>query len=75
MIDKLSYDEVFDIAQELKAQAEIIDSLVKNRNIQELTDFAATVEGYTKFLENTIEINRDADDALADLKDQLNKGL
>ena len=75
MIDKLSYDEVFDIAQELKAQAEIIDSLVKNRNIQELTDFAATVEGYTKFLENTIEINRDADAALADLKDQLNKGL
>ena len=75
MIDKLSYDEVFDIAQELKAQAEIIDSLVKNRNIQELTDFAATVEGYTKFLENTIEINRDADEALADLKDQLNKGL
>ena len=75
MIDKLSYDEVFDIAQELKAQAEIIDSLVKNRNIQELTDFAATVEGYTKFLENTIEINRDADDALADLKNQLNKGL
>lgn len=71
MIDKLSYDEVMDIAQELKAQAEIIDSLLKNRNIQELADFSATVEGYSKFLENTIEINRDADEALQDLKDQI----
>ena len=71
MIDKLSYDEVMDIAQELKAQAEIIDSLLKNRNIQELADFSATVEGYSKFLENTIEINRDADEALQELKDQI----
>ena len=71
MIDKLSYDEVMDIAQELKAQAEIIDSLLKKRNIQELADFSATVEGYSKFLENTIEINRDADEALQDLKDQI----
>ncbi len=71
MIDKLSYDEVMNIAQELKAQAEIIDSLLKNRNIQELADFSATVEGYSKFLENTIEINRDADEALQELKDQI----
>ncbi len=73
MIDKLTYDEVIEIAQELRKQAEIIDNLVKNRNMQELSDFAATVEGYTKFLENTIEINRDADEALQDLKNSLNK--
>lgn len=67
MIDKLKYEEVLLISKELKKQAEIIDKLAQNRNIQELNDFAATVEGYSKFLENTIEINKDADKALSEL--------
>jgi hypothetical protein len=71
MIDKLSYDEIMTISKELKEQAEIIDKLVSVRNIQELKDFAATVEGYSKYLENTIEINKDADLALEDLKKQV----
>lgn len=71
MIDKLSYNEVLAISKGLKAQAEIIDRLAKDKSIQELIDFAATVEGYSKFLENTIEINKDADNALKDLKSQL----
>ena len=68
MIDKLSYDEVQTISAELKKLADIIMKLVEDRHIQELQDFAATVEGYSKFLENTIEINKDADNALKDLK-------
>jgi hypothetical protein len=71
MIDKLSYDEIMAISKNLKEQAEIISKLIENRNIQELSDFAATVEGYSKFLENTIEINKDADKALEELKSQL----
>jgi hypothetical protein len=71
MIDKLSYDEIMAISKDLKEQAEIISKLIENRNIQELSDFAATVEGYSKFLENTIEINKDADKALEELKSQL----
>ena len=71
MIDKLSYDEVQTIAKELKTQANIVESLGKSRNIQELIDFSATVEGYSKFLENTIEINIDADNALKDLKSKI----
>ena len=53
---------------ELKKLADIIMKLADGRHIQELQDFAATVEGYSKFLENTIEINKDADNALKDLK-------
>ncbi len=68
MIDKLSYDEVQTISAELKKLADIIMKLADGRHIQELQDFAATVEGYSKFLENTIEINKDADNALKDLK-------
>ncbi|MCI8460193.1 MAG: hypothetical protein HFE81_02235 [Bacilli bacterium] len=71
MIDKLSYEDILTISKELKEQAAIIDKLVQNRNIQELKDFAATVEGYSKFLENTIEINKDADKALSELISQI----
>ena len=67
MIDKLTYDQVLAISKDLKTQADIIDELASTRNIQELRDFAATVEGYSKFVENTVEINRDADIALKDL--------
>lgn len=75
MIDKLTCEEILAISKDLKKQAEIIDELVKNRNIQELKDFAATVEGYSKFLENTIDINKDADIALAELASSLKKNF
>ncbi len=75
MIDKLTYEEVLAISKGLKQQAEIIDILVKDRDIQDLKDFAATVEGYSKFLENTIEINKDADKALAELTNRLKKNF
>ena len=71
MIDKLTYDQVLNISQELKKQVEIINKLLEDKNITELTDFTATVEGYSKYLENTIEINRDADNALKELKEQI----
>ena len=73
MIDKLSYDDVLKISQELKKESDIIKELASKRNIKEIIDFAATVEGYSKFLENIVSINKDADEALMDLKKQLNK--
>ena len=47
MIDKLSYEDILTISKGLKEQAAIIDKLVQNRNIQELKDFAATVESFS----------------------------
>lgn len=67
MIDKLTYDQVLAIAKELKDQAQIIEGLLENRSIQDLKDFSSTVEGYSKFLENTVELNKDADKALSSL--------
>ncbi len=72
MIDKLTYDQILTISKELAKQSEIVDNLVKDRGIQELKDFAATVEGYSKFLETTVQMNKDADKALEELK-KLNK--
>lgn len=71
MIDKLTYDDFLTVSNELKKQAAIVSELSKKRNISDLVDFAATVEGYSKFLENTVEINKDADCALQGLKDQI----
>lgn len=74
MIDKLTYDQVLTISKELAKQSEIIDNLVKDKEIQELKDFAATVEGYSKFLETTVQMNKDADKALEELKKSNKKG-
>ncbi|MBR3146045.1 MAG: hypothetical protein IKF47_02150 [Bacilli bacterium] len=71
MIDKLSYDDVLKISQELKKESDIIKDLATKRNIKEIIDFASTVEGYSKFLENTVSINKDADEALLGLKELL----
>ena len=71
MIDKLSYDDVLAISQELKKKSDVIRELASKRNIKEIVDFASTVEGYSKFLENTVSINKDADEALKGLKEQL----
>ena len=68
MVGKLTYDQVLEIAKDLRTQVEIIERLLENRDLPELNDFTATVEGYSKFLENSVEINKDADIALAELK-------
>ena len=68
MVGKLTYDQVLEIAKNLREQVEIIERLLVNRDLQELHDFTATVEGYSKFLENSVEINKDADNALIGLK-------
>ncbi len=68
MIDKLSYTDIINISKDLKQQIGIIENLIADKDVPELADFIATVEGYSKFLENTIEINKDADAALDDLR-------
>lgn len=73
MIDKLSYDDVLLISQELKKESDIIKDLASKRKLKDIEDFASTVEGYSKFLENTVGINKDADEALKDLKSKINK--
>ena len=67
MIGKLTYDQILEVSKDLREQADIISSLVRNKDNQELLDFAATVEGYSKYLETTVQINKDADTSLMDL--------
>ena len=69
MIDKLSYNEVLAISKELSTQIEIVSKLIAEKDMSDLSDFVATVEGYSKFLETTVHMNQDADEALKDLKE------
>lgn len=70
MIDKLSYDQMLQISKDLNEQAEKIQKMAEARELMDLVDFASTVEGYSKFLENTVELNRDADNALKELREK-----
>ena len=67
MIGKLTYDQLLNFAKEIRNEAMIVEDLSREREIQDLVEFADKVEAYAKFLENTVELNKDADKAIADL--------
>ena len=48
MIDKLTYDEVQTVSNELKNLAKKIEKLIEGKGSSQLEDFVATVEGYFK---------------------------
>ena len=70
MIGNLTYEQVDAIATELGSSVETIRTITKSINIEELQDFLSTVEGYSKYLKTTIEMNKDADKALQDLNNK-----
>ncbi len=67
MIGKLSYDQVEAIIKDLRLQADIIHKLLNGRSVPDIPDFVEKVDGYSKFLENSLELNRDADAAIVDI--------
>ena len=68
MIGNMTYEQVEILAQELESSTTIVENITKNLNIEELEDFVSTVEGYYKYLNTIIEMNKDADKALETLK-------
>lgn len=68
MIGNMSYDQVELLAKELETATTTVDNITKNLNIEELEDFISTVAGYFKYLRTTVEMNKDADKALENLK-------
>lgn len=68
MIGNMTYEQVEILAKELESSTTIVENITKNLNIEELQDFVSTVEGYYKYLNTIIEMNKDADKALETLK-------
>lgn len=67
MINNLTYDQILQISKAIREQVDIVSNLVKDLGVQELNDFVSTVEGYTKYLETTVQLNKDADEAIKDI--------
>ena len=68
MIGTMSYEEVLSIAKELETSVKTINNVIKDQNINELEDFISTVESYAKYLQTTVELNKDADKVIEKLK-------
>ncbi|MBR2247512.1 MAG: hypothetical protein IKG58_03500 [Bacilli bacterium] len=67
MIEEKDYDEIIKISKDIETSAKVINDILKKNNIDDLNDFISTVEGYSKYLNTNIELNKDADVALKDL--------
>ncbi len=70
MIENLTYDQILSVSNELKKYCTNVNQVIKGKEVGELEDFVASVDSYTKFLDNNVELNRAADMALADLINQ-----
>lgn len=67
MIDKITYEQVDEFVKGFREQIEVIKKLSEGRSVGELADFLDSVETYCKYLENTVELNKDADKAIKDM--------
>ncbi len=67
MIEEKDYDEIIKISKDIETSAKVINDILKKNSIDDLNDFISTVEGYSKYLNTNIELNKDADVALKDL--------
>lgn len=67
MIGKLTYDQVLEVAGQLKICHDTIENLIKDKSAEDLKNFVSIVDRYVKYLETTIELYKDADKAISNL--------
>lgn len=68
MIGKFTYDEILQMAKELKENSDVIDKLAKKQGVGMLQTFISNIDWYSTFLKSTVELYKDADEVLKDLK-------
>ena len=67
MIENISYEDMLSYSKELKASADVIASLIYNKDFRDLSEFVGIVSDYSKYLESVVKLHKSADDALVDL--------
>ncbi len=70
MIENISYDDMINYSKELKASADVIAELIKNKELSEIQNFVDEVSNYSKYLESIVKLYKDADNNLLDLRSQ-----
>lgn len=71
MIENISYEDMESYSKELKASAEAISDLIEGKDLKELDNFVDDVTRYSKYLESTVKLYRNADKALDYLKNNV----
>ena len=62
-----SFEEILQISNSLKKCCEDIRTVIIGKGSTDLEDFVSAVDTYTKYLDNSVELNQDADKALQEL--------
>ena len=73
MIGSITYEDVEGLRKTLQDCIKKMSTYDVVNNTQRLKDFIRSVESYDKYLETTIEINKEVDIALDELKKLNNK--
>lgn len=68
MIGEFNYDQMRKFSKELKENAKIIEELTTMKGNNLLDDFVSDVERYVTFINSTIIMYEEADEALKELK-------
>jgi hypothetical protein len=67
MIGNLSYDQVSQVVKVLKQCNEKLSAVPEEQRDTVFQEFFSVVEGYYKYLDTLVQINKDADEALKEL--------
>ena len=70
MIGSFTYEQILEFAKQLKDNSDIIDELAKKHEMGMLQTFLSNVDWYSNFLKSTVEVYKDADEVLKNLKSQ-----
>ncbi len=71
MIGKLTYEQVESVLAQLQQSVDTIRKVVVSINNEELQDFIISIDSYIKYLSGILEMNREADRVLQNLKDSI----
>ena len=71
MIEKIEYKDMLTYSKELKENANVVASLIDNKDFPELQNFVEDIRKYATYLESIVKLHKSADDAIASLKDQV----
>lgn len=67
MIGNLNYDQVSQVVEVLRKCNETLSVVPEEQRDTTFQEFFSVVEGYYKYLDTLVQINKDADEALKEL--------
>lgn len=71
MIGNLNYDEMKNYSDKLLSSSQIIRTIAeKYEDLESILDFCNSIDAYSKFLDSSVNLYRDSDEALKTMKEK-----